>query len=203
MYFCGLTGSKSALLMLVMPVLLWLYGCICKRRWFLLSISIISICIFIVLIFSGRIEAFDVVVRRLSIEKDSSISDLTTGRSDLWTMYLQYFLDNPFKMLVGNGVGLYLLKNAAPHNTYIDFLYQLGITGTVLFFVCISMYATKCKTIHARTIANYVVIIVELVMCLFLSQLQGYDLPFQVSLCILVLNMNITIDRSPQPMRIR
>ncbi|OXS25475.1 hypothetical protein LNN31_11100 [Acetobacterium wieringae] len=65
---------------------------------------------------------------------DQSLSDLTTGRSDIWSDYLSLYLSDWRIFLVGVGysVEAYHLRQA--HNYFLELLVHLGIIGTILYF---------------------------------------------------------------------
>lgn len=147
----------------------------------------------IVLAFSGQIPALEVVVKRF-LASDTldgmDINRLTTGRSDIWLMYAKYLISNSKILLFGQGIGAGYYQHA-PHSTYIDFLYFLGIAGTILLMgslLAISKQSRIFKT--KRNILNYCVMICVVVMYTFLSELFFFDIPFHLFVAITVLNLN-------------
>lgn len=65
---------------------------------------------------------------------DQSLSDLTTGRSDIWSDYLKLYLSDwrIFIFGVGYSVEAYNLRQA--HNYFLELLVHLGIVGTMIYF---------------------------------------------------------------------
>ena len=59
----------------------------------------------------------------------SNMSELTTGRTDLWKNYIHEFLYNPITLLFGEGYTSINLNNKGSHNTLIQLVYQFGLIG--------------------------------------------------------------------------
>ena len=188
--FAGMTGSKSAFLMLVLPLSLVFYICIKNRNYFSLFLCLVGMLILVVLFLNGHIKLFDTVLDRLRMST-GSLSDLTTSRTDIWIDYLQYFAEHPLRAVIGNGPGIYLLDGKGAHNTYIDLIYQLGIIGAILYFTCLRFGIKKEKRLIRKNLVNRSVLLTVVVMYFFLSQLQGFDLPFQIVLAYIVWNLDV------------
>ena len=67
-------------------------------------------------------------------KKDFIISDLTTGRTDLWKMYLKDIFSSPETALFGTELGQnYSIGDyngkLGSHNTFIEILYHTGVVG--------------------------------------------------------------------------
>ena len=99
---------------------------------------------------------------------------------------MDYFGNNPHKLLFGSGVSAGYL-GGAPHNTYIDLLYYYGLVGTVLFLISlISAFSTSRKL--KRTSVNAFPIVCILISFFFLSDLMYYDFVFSMILSAYVFN---------------
>lgn len=59
----------------------------------------------------------------------SSVSELTTGRTDLWQTYINEFIHNPVLVLLGEGFSSVIIGKRASHNTIIQGVFQFGIIG--------------------------------------------------------------------------
>ena len=63
------------------------------------------------------------------------LSELTTGRTEIWKQYLDKILESPKSILFGYGVGAEsvgkfgALENCSSHNTYLQCVYYVGIVG--------------------------------------------------------------------------
>ena len=75
----------------------------------------------------------------------ASLSQVTTGRSDVWRDYLDLFTRDPKLLLLGEGytdITLQVLRGKASHNTIIQCIFQFGIIG---FPVLASWFACLVK----------------------------------------------------------
>lgn len=190
-YFIGNTGSKSALLMLALPAFSYTWLQIKNKNTFGFISTCILLIIGIYLISLGRVSLFDNTIGRINATYKKGLDRLTTGRYNIWLEYLAYFMNNPRFLLIGKGVGIYLLNGKAPHNTYIDLLYQLGLVGSIVYIkILVSVF--KCnRMMHKRNLTNYSICVCLLIMYFFLSQLQSFDLPFQLALAVLCINLDL------------
>lgn len=188
-FFVAKTGSKSALLMLAFPTVICIWNSIRDKRVGMIVFISTAIVVGIYLAQSDRITIFENTLNRLESGKSGGVERITSGRYDIWKSFIEYFEQFPFKTLIGNGVGIFYLDGRASHNTYIDLIYQLGIVGTVLYCYIIVRYFKKTKRISRRNINNYAVTICIVLMYAFLSQLQEFDLPFQITLAMMTLNL--------------
>ena len=130
--FSALTGSKSALLMLAIPMLLFLYTCKKTKHYGVLFISICAFVICLFLIFTNQITIFSSTIDR--IKGTTSMATLTTGRTSIWGDYLNYFNSHLGMLIIGNGINNVSLNGLMAHNTYIDMLFQMGIIGACLLY---------------------------------------------------------------------
>ena len=189
-YFAGMTGSKSALLMLSLPLCLLTAACIKRKNYLMMIIFVLAVAVGIEMILSGRFTAFNVTLNRMQ-RSSKNLTGVTSNRDLIWKNYFAFLKNNPHVLLIGNSVGIYYLDGFATHNTYIDLLYQFGIVGTMIFIsIVIISFKEKVRN-RPRSILNYGVLICILTMYFFLSQLQEFDLPFHIVLCLMVMNLNM------------
>lgn len=178
--FIGMTGSKSALLMLLLPIVLLAYSNSKNRKYFFQAVFVTACAFFVLYVLSGKVEIFNKTIERLLLAKDGG--SLTTGRTEIWKDYFNYLLANIGALLIGTGVGAGFLHGQAAHNTVIETIYHLGlIGGIVVFFIVASIFKrTNCK--ENKNIMNYSLLLCLLPMYLFVSQLFSYDIVFQLFL---------------------
>ena len=184
--FSGMTGSKSALLMLVFPLLLFVLIQLHNGKYVSAMISIVIGIILVFLTISGSFEVFNNIIYRLSNTTD--VQSLTTGRSEYWKDYFSYFKADMVRLLFGNSINNITLHGHAAHNTYIDILYQLGIVGGIWFLKIVISIGKNAKEYFIRSAENYSVLFVILMMYFFLSELQYYDMFYHFILCYMVMN---------------
>lgn len=184
--FGAMTGSKTFLLMLVIVTGFTIIELIKNKQYVMGTFLIISVVVGIMMVLSGRVTIFNTIISRVS--QASSMSELTTERTDLWKMYFLNLIDHPLKMIVGNGFGKGYSFERYPHNTYLDFLDLLGILGTVLF-----LYAKKCACysyIKSKNTLNYLPMIVIIIMYFSLSMISHYDMIYHIMISTMIIYYN-------------
>lgn len=84
----------------------------------------------------SNLPYMNIYFQRLGIGSivDQSLSDLTTGRSDIWSDYLSLYLSDWRIFLVGVGLSVEAYNLRQAHNYYLELLVHLGIIGTVIYF---------------------------------------------------------------------
>lgn len=186
--FAGLTGSKSSLLMLTVPIFFVLYVCAKNRNYVALIASFLCLCTIIILVIQGEIGVFAVALQRIQDNREG-IGTFTTGRFAIWQNYLRFLGEHPVRTILGTGASIDILDGRASHNTYIDLFYQLGILGTVLYLISMYYCVRKMKRNIKRNLANVSVLITIGTMYFFLSELLYFDLPFHILLACMVWNL--------------
>lgn len=193
-YFLIQTYSKSAILMVVLPLLMLLYSLTKNKKYILSLVLTMAAAGVVILAIWGKIPALSIVVERfLSADKAESIdvNKLTTGRLDLWLKYAEHLIKNINIGLFGVGISSGPLGSHGAHNTYLDIFYYLGCVGGVLLML--SLIAISQQSRHSffkRSFLNYSVLICIVIMYFFLSELFYFDLPFHIFLALAVLNLH-------------
>ncbi len=184
-YFAIITYSKSAFIMLALPLILFLYSNIKNKKYFLAALFLVGMIYVVVLLFAGRISAFAMVLSRFT----EGSGDITTGRSHLWSSYLSLFIQQPLVLLFGRGLGAEFVNGMAPHNTYIDFLYFLGLVGTVIYIITIFLIP-KSKIQGKRNFLNFSIFICIGAMYFFISEIFYIDFPFHIIIALIAYNLS-------------
>lgn len=193
-FFLLQTYSKSAMFMLMLPVAMLLYSMIKKKKYVLSLVLSASAVIVVILAFSGRIPAFELVIDRIMASEtttgETDINALTTGRFNIWLMYIEFFVNHIRSAIFGVGINTGLIEGRAAHNTYIDILYHLGILGGTLLISLLAVISRQSRHVRIRrNFMNYSVMICILLMYFFLSELFYFDPPFQIFIAFSVLNL--------------
>ena len=132
--YCGfLSGSKSFFLIWVFLMILWVIEiCQTKGKLTRKAALILGLLVFLVYVASSSLfrDKIDVILTRFSWADNAS--ELTTGRTDLWKIYLTAIFDSPRLLLLGQGFTNVLIAPKASHNTLIQLVYQFGIFGGTL-----------------------------------------------------------------------
>ena len=90
-----------------------------------------------------------IITRLLAkIDQKLTLSTITTGRSDLWTLYLNTITSSIPNMLFGVGLFSKRLINIGPHNLLIHLLYRMGFIGVFLLgLIAYAYYKASHKTL--------------------------------------------------------
>lgn len=188
--FSIMTFSKSAFLMMLLVLLLFVYSKL-RQRKYVIVVSLFALGIVACsILLAGKIEAFNMLFSRF--DTSNGISSVTTGRSDLWINYIDFLRDSPKALFLGVGFGGELIGGMAAHNTYIDLVYYLGIVGTFLFFVLFFLLVDIGNIGIKRNILNYSVLMCVLLMYFFLSELFYFDWAFHIVIAVFVMRTKIT-----------
>lgn len=198
-YFLIQTYSKSAIIMLFVPLAYLIYSFSTKKNYLAVVVIIVLSVTAVILALSGKIPALDIVLSRIEASDigsgDMDINTLTTGRFDLWKIYVEHLIKNIKTLIFGDGITADLLTGRATHNVYLEMLYHIGLVGTLLLFMSLKeILAQSIKMKFRRNIMNYCVMICIIVTYFFLSQLFCFDPPFQIFIGFLVLNMQFSKD---------
>lgn len=179
--FGALTYSKSFFLMfLFMCVFFAMRHRSAKKMLVLLAL----VCLFGVFYVVNPFGIAENMTERLVGE------DLTTGRTTIWGTYARTLLESLPQLLFGNGIGTSLQR--AAHNTWLQTLYEIGLTGFVLFVaIVIRVFTIHCKPIR-RNVLNYSGLLVLVVMFSFLNGLRSYELPFYLALVNTIYNTSLS-----------
>lgn len=132
--YCGfLSGSKSFFLIWIFLMLLWVIEiCLTREKITRKAALILSLVVFLVYIASSSLfrDKIDTILTRFSWANNTS--EFTTGRTDLWRIYLTAIFDSPKLLFLGQGFTNVLIAPKASHNTLIQLVYQFGIFGGAL-----------------------------------------------------------------------
>lgn len=186
-FFAAKTGSKSALFMLVIPAILFICISLKNRHYIIACASMIVVVFAVWMILNGKIAAFSVAIQRLTANH-ASLNELTTGRGSKWTEFLKYIWERPVVLVFGKSLLNVVLNGGAPHNTYIDMLFQLGVFGTIwIVGILGTAWIDKHKN---KTMLNYSLAGAVAILYFFLSELQYADFAFHLALCLIVANLD-------------
>ncbi len=169
-----LTLSKSFILVYAVIVGLIMLTQI-KKRPFLVLFLILLIAGVIIIdplgVFSKLLLRFD------DVHGVRDLNTLTTGRLNIWKMYISEITKSKFRMFFGYGIDADYVNGTATHNLYIEGIYKLGIIGLVLFAAYYTViFVSHRKKGHTRLV-NILPLICILAMHFFLAGFVGYELP--------------------------
>lgn len=187
-----LTYSKTFFLMLIFMGGMYIMWQFWSKKFFKgMAFTIIGIAVGAYFLLSEN-SPFSVVLERLT--SGSSLSDITTGRSDLYIRYWKVVTENIVSFLFGLGLKAPMLGKGT-HMLYLELIYYVGVLGLALVFGFFASMArelqkNKPQVRKQSLIAKYAVVIVVLIAYL---SLQGM---FQVltygAFFVAFLTINIT-----------
>jgi O-antigen ligase len=109
----------------------------------------------VLILITGSIAVMnlDLVERRLEQSTSTNLDQMSSGRSAIWTATVLVQAENPHTFLYGNGWNSHehsgIWKSA--HNTYLLFLYELGIIGLIMFIVLLATVVRQVRVLVKRT----------------------------------------------------
>lgn len=189
-YCAYLTYSKSALAMMLLPLALFIQQCIKEGHTFQVGIIVTVIFGGLAFLLKQNPAMFDVVIARMGEGSGGGLNALTTGRTDIWGYYIDYFFHNPLKLLLGGGDYRFTpVHGRASHNTPLEMLYHLGVIGSMLFVAAGASIFAEYHVPHRRSFMNYSVALCVFIMYMFLSELFLIDIPVHMLLSFMVMDL--------------
>lgn len=182
-----LTYSKSYFLTIVALVVMLVVFVLLPNHTGWGIISIVLIAVTISLTVSGKIEVLNMILSRFEL------NDLTTGRTELNTDYLNYIFSNPKTLFFGDGIVCDRFPGAKNnvHNIYIELFYKMGIVGCILYIATLffAIYTPTIKNSNKkRKFVNYFPILFVVIMYFFLAGVTRYELPFYILISYIAFN---------------
>lgn len=190
--FGAMTGSKSFIIMVAIVTFFFVLSLIHNRQFSRMIFILSLVIVVLLLMYTGKIDIFSTVLTRFAnVSTGFARSGLTTGRLELVQYYLHLFIEDPIKLLVGNGIGVGH-SYRPPHNTLIDFLDIVGVLGTALFSaVIVRIYK---QTPSDGEGSAFILLIVP--MFFFLSMFYSIDFCFELALILCFLRMGSVPERN-------
>jgi len=156
-----LTGSKGAVIVLLMLALLSLALLLVKRRFKALKnlILILIFFAFISYVLITQTSIFTTVISRVSSMNTGNLSDTTTGRSELWGMAF-HFLKRPKTFLFGLGLGAFssevattgiIVPSNLVHNTFLSIFVETGVFSLIIWMGVFFYTVYYCLKIYLKT----------------------------------------------------
>ena len=181
----SLTGVTIAVGLIVLKI--WTEGTLAKKVKYISTIILFSLLAFVVFAPKFGEEFFSSLTNRfdfLSLNSNLSINDLTSGRTSIAMIYMNYFFGQGFlKQLFGGNVlncsslfskigGIHVT-----HNTIIDHLIVFGILGTVVMYI---LYINRLRKYMERKKSDkkfYMIIFMKISVFLYSLTLAYLEVP--------------------------
>lgn len=182
------TYSKSFILMLIILLIISLILLIVNGK---VGWTTVLLIVGIFILSSGvlsRIEVVQALISRFSTI--TNVNDLTTGRNEIWSMYLDYILSNPRVICIGDGIGAAYIQKAM-HNIYIEIWYYVGILGGLLYIITLGGILHHRTIVFRKNSVNYFLIVVVAFMYSFLCGFTAFEFSFYMMICWIVINTEL------------
>lgn len=181
------TYSKSFLLaLLVVVVVSFVVLARAKRGKLAFACFVALLAIGGYLISTGYFYSVTLLLNRF-ITSATNISDLTTGRSDIWKDYFAVFNSNILNFIFGNGISAPLVGGKGAHNFYLEMMYYLGIFGSLLFlFYCGTGYVRAARETKGRVTVGKTTILLIMALYFGLQMLFYNELYFHIAFVLLL-----------------
>lgn len=140
--YCGLMSiSKSFLLVCLFLFLLWFADMLFRRGAISQKVVLILISFVAIIFFLSSTLFTDMLGEGFArFNQDSSLSDFTTGRTDLWVRYISAIIEDPWLFLFGQGYTDVTVGGRMAHNTLIQSVFQFGLVGCALFAAWVILF---------------------------------------------------------------
>lgn len=120
-----------------------------------------------------------------------NVNELTTGRSDIWELYLELFRSDPGAIVFGTGLTNTLLQGKGTHNLYLEMVYYLGFAGILLFGLALYFCLKRNNKKENKTWFKRLGWIVLAIMYFFLQALFSYAFMYIVFFAYLIFKTNM------------
>lgn len=179
--------KKFNLIGLILVTSLAVFGLMSASKSFLLSLVLLAVCLLIKTAFSKDIimslkiiiifatlilgiylfdkDALNTYMIRFNIDKGANISEISTGRSDIWISYLQSIISDPYILIFGNGLNTTLHNAKGAHNTYIETLFSLGVLGSIILLGVIR-FIIKNNAYSKTSVSNKYILLIPVLLYL-------------------------------------
>ena len=126
-----LTRSRTGILMLLLAVLVYYWILVVRKKKILRGVAIFAAMVLLVMVVVHLFPNLMQMVVDRFVDQD----DITTGRTDLFVLYLSAWRENVWSFLFGYGIGSYQKMVdiwTSPHNSITDILICWGVVGLLL-----------------------------------------------------------------------
>lgn len=195
LYFGLQSVSKMFMICVVVLVFLWMFNVLIQKRNISYKFGILmSVLILLGIVVGNYLFLEQINYYLMRVRHITDLNTLTTGRSDLWRVYLNYLSSHIDKLFFGIGLSQdqvrILLKTNNAHFTPIEMTYQLGITGVLILFswwnVIYHQFVDKTKMAFSEYI--YFIIMVSSVFLPWFALDMIYNEEFFYFILLLLLS---------------
>lgn len=187
---CMFTGSRGALLALIIGIIWYIVFSHKLKRKHLLIFFFITVIFMICVLFipirffeSIRVSFIERTLAGLINSSGGDFSDISSGRFYLWKLYWQYFLESIQSVLIGFGLFNYgerIAGTICAHNVLISSLVTEGVLGTFsIVMIYFQLFISSIRTKKIRMYA-FSLLLVAIVGYMFLDGILDIRLSFYI-----------------------
>ena len=169
-YFGFLTYSKMYMLSILLVLVVQMKGYIQNSKYKVYAIIFVPVSFIIMIWKFVSSDYFTQFLTRVDTD------DISSNRFIIWQHYLGYLADHIITLIFGVGFADGFYKGTAPHNSYIEGIYFLGIIGSVIYIFTIISILNSTSLIKRRSVNNYLVVYIFMVMIGTLGVLTFNDI---------------------------
>lgn len=130
-------------------------------------------------------DSINAYMVRLDTNSGESISEMTTGRTDIWFTYIKAAISDNKNLFFGNGIGKDMKNYKAMHSTYVELIYSLGIVGIAVYLFALKTSITIKS--FPRRLACYIPVLALLVRFIGIGMLTQDSVWYYLVLVCLLL----------------
>lgn len=195
--YCGfLAVSKSFFLILACLVLLFVLDLMFKKGRLsakLLLILTFSVGAIFLLSSSAFLNLSAMILSRFV--GGSNLSDFTTGRTEIWIVFINAFKEDTLLLLFGRGYTDVRIAVKGSHNTVIQVVYQFGLVGCICLVAwlifCVRTFAKHVK-INGDGFVQFCVIMIGVIGPWMALDLLFFDEFFLMPMYVCIGLMSVT-----------
>lgn len=150
--YCGfLSASKTFVILTVATVVVWFILVLRLRNGGWKKVFLFAVlAAFTIFVLTSSLFQSLLSVYRVRFSYRANVSDLTTGRTDLWEMYCKELLSNLKLFLLGHGFTNVKLNARASHSTLLQTVYQFGVFGGAALVAWFCGYVKHILSLRPR-----------------------------------------------------
>lgn len=162
----GLSTLSKCFLVICLFIILYLFVMLIIKYKLKSLTIIIPALVLLGLVSLAMQTKIDIIFDRFLIALDNklSLSALTTGRSDLWTKYINFITSSIPNMLFGVGFFNERIEIIGPHNLFIHLLYRMGFLGLLGLGILAYFYYKDSHKSTKLTLENCLPLLVFLLI---------------------------------------
>lgn len=133
-------------------------GCFMFKRYIavgkLAAWSAIAATVAIIVLFASSGTMRSLITDRLFNEtRQADFNSATNGRQDIWVAMIQLMLDHPITLVTGYGWRVYWSMPVlySPHNTYLNYWFNLGLPGLTCLLVMLGTLFVTARDVARNT----------------------------------------------------